>query len=486
MGIDVNTSSGSVRGQTLHVLNRKIHQFLNIPYAKPPLGPFRFAPPVPLKAPKEGIIDDTKVGNSCIQSLKSRMNSDNIMTISEDCLVLNIWTPNTASSGPKGVVALNAVMFYIYGGGLYSGTIFHEYLNGSLLATNGVVLVAANYRVGPLGFLYGGGDQTAPGNAGFYDQLLALKWIRENIDLFGGDKDRITIFGMSAGSWSVSAHILSPLSKGLFKRAIMQSGSVMHNRDRPALSTVEALQRAKQLTRRLNCDEFDYKWLDCLRAIDDPNLFVETPVSGHIGVTHAVFGTEFLPRTVKDEGTMFAPVLYRPLKPDITEHQFRGIVANLSAEYHNIDVDKVCDHYLNGVHKTNSSQLKAELSALYGDLVFTCPTYRFAKSYANSGRNAVYFYRFNFKSQFLAKQYGCVGGDVCHALDVPFVWGSPLSKPHEVWPQFWDKSVIRVKDLNPNDMSVADIECDDNSPAVCADKTGGQQSVRICRAVDCE
>ena len=114
--------------------------------------------------------------------------------------------------------------------------------------------------------------------------------------MFGGDKDEITIFGCSAGSWSVSAHVLSPLSKGLFKRAIMESGSVLYNKDRPALSTVEGLQKAKDLAKRLNCDEYDYKWLDCLRAIDDPNLFIEFPINGNmVEFTHAVFGTQFLP-----------------------------------------------------------------------------------------------------------------------------------------------------------------------------------------------
>ncbi|CAG2122436.1 unnamed protein product, partial [Medioppia subpectinata] len=103
-------------------------------------------------------------------------------------------------------------MFSIYGGALSMGSIFQDFYNSSVLATNYVVVVAVNYRVGPLGFLYGG-DQTAPGNVGFYDQLLGLKWVRENIHKFGGDKDQITIFGVSAGSWSVSAHILSPLSK---------------------------------------------------------------------------------------------------------------------------------------------------------------------------------------------------------------------------------------------------------------------------------
>ncbi|CAG2181086.1 unnamed protein product, partial [Oppiella nova] len=152
------------------------------------------------------------------------------------------------------------------------GSIFHKLINGSVLATNDVVIVSVNYRLGQLGFLYGG-DQAAPGNLGFYDQLLGLKWVRDNIHEFGGDKDQITIFGVSAGGWSVSAHLLSPLSKGLFKRSIIQSGAQMYHKDRPVLGTVEALSKAKETARKLGCDPYDYKWLDCLRAIENPDLF---------------------------------------------------------------------------------------------------------------------------------------------------------------------------------------------------------------------
>ncbi|CAG2112560.1 unnamed protein product, partial [Medioppia subpectinata] len=487
--IDVNTSSGSVRGQTLHVLNRKIHQFLNIPYAEPPLGPLRFAPPLPLKAPKQGIIDGTKSGNDCIQKIpKFGVLTGNEM-ISEDCLVLNIWTPNVDNNDDNHQkVGLKPVMFWIYGGALSTGSIFMDKFNGSVLSTNDVVVVTVNYRVGPLGFLYGG-DETAPGNAGFYDQLLALKWVRENIHLFGGDRDQMTIFGESAGSWSVSAHILSPLSKGLFKRAIMQSGSLMYNRDRPALSTIEGLQRAKHLARSLNCDEFDYKWLDCLRAIDDPNLFIETPENGNIIImTHAVFGTQFLsvlPQklifktdievmagVVKDEGPLLTHGLFPEMRSEMTAQLFYKVVRDLSREYHNIDVNEVCDYYLKGVHKTNSSQLKAAFNELYGDLVITCPTYYFAKRLATSGRKQ--------RSNVAV----CKGGLVCHGADVDFVFGYPLRNPtlftetdydfsidvmkmwtnfaktgkaHDVWPQLWDKSVIRVKDLNPNDIKAHDV-----------------------------
>ncbi|CAG2169389.1 unnamed protein product [Oppiella nova] len=288
----VNTSSGGVRGQTLNVVNHFINQFLNIPYAEPPVGPRRFSPPQPLKTPKQP---------SCFG------------------YTLEGWTV---------------------------GSIFQDIYNGSVLATNDVVIVSVNYRLGPLGFLYGG-DHTSPGNVGLYDQLLGLKWVRENIHLFGGDRDQITIFGESAGSWSVLAHILSPLSKGLFKRAVMQS--VLYNKNRPALSTVEGLQKAKDLAKRLN-------YVDLM-----------------VGAT-------------KDEGPVLAVSCVPEMRAHLTVESFIRAVNRLSDEYRNIGVEEVSDYYLQSIDTTNESQLKGALSALYGDLI-TCPTYHFAKQLAKSGQN---------------------------------------------------------------------------------------------------
>ena len=124
---------------------------------------------------KQDIIDGTVEGNSCIQ-IQSPLFEQMMgkLTTSEDCLVLNIWTPNVDKSASKS--QLKPVMYWIYGGALTIGSVFQKFYNGSVLATNDVVIVSVNYRVGQLGFLYGG-DQTAPGNLGFYDQLLGLKWV---------------------------------------------------------------------------------------------------------------------------------------------------------------------------------------------------------------------------------------------------------------------------------------------------------------------
>ncbi|CAG2178280.1 unnamed protein product, partial [Oppiella nova] len=278
-----------VRGLTINVLNTSVDQFLNIPYAEPPVRDLRFAKPQPLKAPKKEIIDGTKPGNSCMQ-IPEPETSGILSTLmySEDCLVLNIWTPNIENSRSPTESPLKAVMFWIYGGGLSSGSIFDTQYNGSVLATYDVMFVSANYRLGPIGYLYGG-DGTAPGNVGFFDQLLALKWVRENIHVFGGDRDRITIFGESAGSWSVSAHIISPLARGLFKRAIMQSGAHMYNKDRDVISKSEALTKAKHMAQQLNCSDAD-DWLRCLRGVGAHEF-----LNFETYLTFPVLGTEYLP-----------------------------------------------------------------------------------------------------------------------------------------------------------------------------------------------
>ncbi|CAG2169405.1 unnamed protein product [Oppiella nova] len=251
------------------------------------MGSLRFAKPLPLLKPRKDIIDGTKHGNSCIQNLTPSFGK---LTLSEDCLVLNIWTPNVGNNDESTEApALKPVMFWIHGGGLVNGSIFQmPPYNGIDLAAYNVVVVSTNYRLGPFGFLYGDRED-APGNVGFYDQLLAIKWVRENIRQFGGDRGRITIFGESAGSRSVSSQILSPLSKGLFKRAIMQSGAHLYNMDREPLNNIEALSEAKQMAKHVNCSETE-DWLQCLRKVDAKDILkLEKSFSS------LVFGIEFLP-----------------------------------------------------------------------------------------------------------------------------------------------------------------------------------------------
>jgi para-nitrobenzyl esterase len=191
--------------------------FLGVPYARPPIGERRFKPPEPL-GESSGDVDATNFPNICIQNDSPAMLGTNRSTRSEDCLYLNIFTPSTDGNE-------HPVLVWIHGGsssGSANGT------DGSMLAEQGdVVVVAINFRVGLLGFLdlSAFGDEFAgSANNGIRDQIEALKWVRDNIGDYGGDKDNVTIFGESAGGQAVMAIMSAPSADGLYHKAIEHSG----------------------------------------------------------------------------------------------------------------------------------------------------------------------------------------------------------------------------------------------------------------------
>lgn len=216
----------------------------------------RFAKPTPVE-PWTGVYNATTPQHSCPMF---HNHPDAAHPESEDCLFLNVWQP--APAGLVGTAHYN-VLVYIHGGSFLGGSIFpHNYDSRQLAHDGNMVVVVVNYRLGALGFLYGG-DGQHEGNYGLYDQLLALQWVQENIVHFGGDPTQVTLMGESAGSWSVSAHIISPLAKGLFVRAIMQSGSIIT----PIKSTKEALKDTQLLATELHCSHSNLtEMIDCLRT----------------------------------------------------------------------------------------------------------------------------------------------------------------------------------------------------------------------------
>lgn len=228
----VKTANGKVQGRAN--TDRSVRMFKGIPFAAPPVGNLRWKAPQP--APKwKGVRDCADFAASPVQNKPQPFYcwSEEFIALpeplSEDCLYLNVWT-NATSKKDK-----HPVLVWIYGGGLSSGSANCAVYDGEELAKKGVVFVSINYRVGVLGFmahpeLSRESGVNASGNYGFLDQIAALQWIQKNIAAFGGDPNNVTIAGQSAGSFSVNALIASPLAKGLFHKAIAQSGGLLSNR----------------------------------------------------------------------------------------------------------------------------------------------------------------------------------------------------------------------------------------------------------------
>jgi para-nitrobenzyl esterase len=236
----VKTEAGLVSGTT----SKGITIFKGVPFAQPPVGDLRWKEPLPSK-PWQGILACTKFGPSPYQSkpVPFMMWTQEFIApaepLSEDCLYLNIWTP------AKNATEKLPVLVWIYGGGFVSGSAACPIYDGEMLAKAGIVYVSINYRVGVFGFLShpeltSESDHGSSGNYGLMDQLAALRWIKKNISAFGGDPNRVTIAGQSAGSMSVQSLVASPLGKGLFQGVIAQSGGLT-GRSLPSLKAAESI-----------------------------------------------------------------------------------------------------------------------------------------------------------------------------------------------------------------------------------------------------
>jgi para-nitrobenzyl esterase len=244
-----------------------VEAFKDIPYAKPPVGALRWAPPVAADAWK-GVRDAAAFGASCIQPHyppKSVYVDDPART-SEDCLSLNVWARPHAHKAP--------VIVWIHGGSLEFGGSAEPMYNGSKFAAHGVVFVSLNYRLGPLGWLAlpalsAQSPRGVSGNYGLLDQIAALKWVRANIASFGGDPDNVTIMGESAGALSVAYLLASPLARGLFQKAIAES---VNTRAFPELKRADhGVPSAEQIGVKLR-EALGAPDLKALRAMDAKTL----------------------------------------------------------------------------------------------------------------------------------------------------------------------------------------------------------------------
>jgi carboxylesterase type B len=365
--------------------------------------------------------------------------------ISEDCLYINIWTPKVRLSQSN-----KAVMLWIFGGGFYAGTNTLEWYDGRIMAAEGdVVVVSMQYRVGVMGFLYLD-ISGAPGNVGLLDQQLAMQWIFNNIQDYGGDNSRITIFGESAGAACVSLHMLSPLSKETFQRAIMQSSTALSPWacDDPKVAKSKSLDIASRVGCKSDVTE---EVLFCLKkvsfakltnamwTIEDDSVLL-TPlaptIDGYFLRQHPLDlladgnfkDAPILIGVNHDEGAYFLPFSLPNLnnisKNSInTKEKYLQSVRQLLHNDDELTAEIVAHEYKYPYQYSRKQSYMDILDDILGDYCFICPTLSLALSYTEKDL-PVYFYQFRHvtsKSPW-PKWMGAL-----HGYEIDTVFGLPMN-----------------------------------------------------------
>ncbi|XP_052022688.1 carboxylesterase 3 isoform X3 [Apodemus sylvaticus] len=311
---EVDTPLGRVRGRQVSVkdTDRVVNVFLGIPFAQAPVGPLRFSAPLPPQ-PWEGVRDGSINPPMCLQNVEKMSGSRftlneklQIFPISEDCLILNIYSPTETTAGTK-----KPVMVWIHGGSMVVGSATSQ--DGSALAAYGdVVVVTVQYRLGIFGFL-STGEKHMPGNRAFLDVVAALRWVQGNIASFGGDPNCVTIFGNSAGGIIVSSLLLSPMSAGLFHRAISQSGVVTTK----MMKELNAWPEAQNFANSVDCSSGSpAELVQCLLQKEGKDLITHTNVNNSYTINDSFF-PERPEKLLADQRFPTVPYLL-----GVTNHEF--------------------------------------------------------------------------------------------------------------------------------------------------------------------
>ncbi|MBY8991945.1 MAG: carboxylesterase/lipase family protein [Candidatus Lokiarchaeota archaeon] len=414
----IDTKSGKVQGYS----DNGIEVYKGIPFAEPPIGDLRFQPPI-AKAPWDGVLDATKYGPCSFQGATQLEEwFGKLEPESEDCLTLNIWTP--AADGDK-----RPVMFWIHGGAFIMGGGTHEFYDGLNLAKRGnVVVVTINYRLGALGFLYIP-DKTI--NAGILDQALALNWVHNNIKKFGGDPDNITIFGESAGGYSVLTLPVIPQVKGQIRRVIAQSA--------PAIDPEISDKNTKGFMRKLKVKKGDIESLrnippeEIIKAQNefmgsDPNniLAFRPLIDGDTIPKHPLNAfrdgdlkdIDFLIGTNLDEAKLFTyldPGFNEMVKTG-GENAVLGLLAMSGVDPN--ESKEILETYKSARKGKLSIKPMDLLDAVVTDAMFRIPTIRFLEAHSKYQPNT-----FNYMFTFPCPQFdGALGCP--HAIDIPFVFNT--------------------------------------------------------------
>ena len=436
----VKTHSGTVEGKD----DGKVRSFLGIPYATPPVGNLRWKPPQPV-AKWSGVRKATEFGSHCMQG---NVYGDMVFHDpgpSEDCLTLNIWVPVRHEGGKL------PVMVWIYGGGFVAGSTSEGRQNGSQLAQHGVIVVSMNYRLGVFGFfvhpdLAKESGHNAAGNYGLMDQLAALQWVHENIIAFGGDPANVTIFGESAGSFSVSAQMASPLAKGLFQRAIGESGAAF---SRSGLS-FDPLSVREEKDVKVVSEKLGVSTLPELRAIPADKLLqaFAPPKSPGFDFGPGIDGY-FLPEPVPSifaAGKQNDVALLAGWNHDEGSYEIgpqRPTPESMKATAEK-DFGEKADEFLKLYPAATPQQALRSAEDYAGDKFIAMATWAWIEAQTKTGKQPVYRYRFDMTpipSDPSAPRMGAY-----HSAEIEYVFGQLDSKTDVTWrPDDRQLSVIMQK-----------------------------------------
>lgn len=449
----VTIDSGGIRGLLVGP-SQNVQSFKGIPFAKPPVGELRWRAP---EAPDAwtGVRDCFEFGNACPQRAPSLMAAVPQMAInapmSEDCLYLNVWRPTQATTDRL------PVLFWIHGGGYVMGAASQPLYDGLDLAAGGAVVVSINYRLGPFGFMaHPALSQESPrgvsGNYGILDQIEALRWVRRNIAAFGGDPERVTIFGESAGGGSVLCLMVSPEAQGLFHRAIVQSAPEMSlarlqsdSSGQPsaeqqgiqlletmgvsATATASQLRKleAIKLAEAFPSLEMDSKNLElnlrrvplAMAPIVDGKVIPDLPNRLFArGKAHPV---PMIVGNTRDEMTLFMTQI--PMPKETTEYE-KAISANFG---------ELSSEVLDAYPANNPKSIRDAVMQLASDSVFGSQARHVARLHAKNG-NPTYRYVFSCGT----KQFPLSMLGAHHACELPYIFGQP-AKPDDN-----DRRVVEV------------------------------------------
>jgi para-nitrobenzyl esterase len=503
---EVRLADGVVEGIKMRGQSKNVRVFRGIPYAAPPVGEFRFREPQPV-ARWAGVLKARQFGPRCMQAPVAGAAKPEFRSkeMSEDCLYLNVWTPAANAE------AKLPVLVYFHGGGFVSGDGSEPRYDGANMASRGVIAVTVNYRLGVFGFLApADAAKESPngttGNYGLLDQVAALRWVRENIAQFGGDPSQVTIAGNSAGSVAVSTHMISPVSRGLFARAIGESGGAFApNR---LWTREQAVEAAAQFSTRVGAAS-----LQQLRSLPARTLLMASTqlkfAPGSPIYWPHVDGY-FLPASPEQVfaggGQAQVPLL---VGSNAQEQPFTALLGQAAptperwrevVQTHFKDhAEEVLAHYPGN----DTEEVKHAAAALAGDLFVSHSTWRWMDHHRQTGQSPVFYYRYTqplpveLKASSEPAQADQPAPGATHNAQVAYALGNLDHLRHYAWTAA-DYDVSRmfsryveqfVKTGNPNGATSGDAAATEdgasataagavpNWPAVRADNRGMSQLV---------